>query len=75
MNTKRQVNNMPIVMTDYKMIYKDQVFNVLSISFTLDRPTENNKLKIKFIQATFINENGEVHIIEDEAWCFKFVRR
>jgi hypothetical protein len=72
---KRQVNDMPIQMTDFKMIYKEQVFNVLSINPILDGMAEQNKFKIKFIQAMYINEDGEIRMIEDEAWCFKFVRK
>lgn len=52
-----------------------QVFNVLSINPIFDGMAEQNKFKIKFIQAMYINEDGEIRMIEDEAWCFKFVRR
>ncbi len=67
---------MRIDMSNYKMIYQDQVFNVISIMPTVD--FDNSKphpTKIKFINATVINENGELAIIDDEAWMFKFVRR
>ncbi|BCK01426.1 hypothetical protein [Anaerocolumna chitinilytica] len=66
---------MPIVMTDYKMVYKDQVFNALSIRPIVDSNLKNGKRIVNFIEAMYINEDGEVEIIEDEAWCFKFVRR
>lgn len=62
-------------MIDYKMIYQDQVFNALSIDLILNGNISNSKYKIKFIRATYIDEDGEVKIIEDESWCFKFVRR
>jgi len=32
-------------------------------------------VKIKFIQMIFINEDGNLASVEDEAWMFKFVRR
>lgn len=66
---------MPIQMTDFKTIYKDQVFNVLSVCPIFDGNMENNQRKIKFVEAMYINEDGEIRIIQDEAWCFKFVRR
>jgi hypothetical protein len=66
----------PIDMSNYKMIYKDQVFNVVSImpEFTSDF-ADNGISKPTFIGATYIDENGEIRIVRDEAWCFKFVRR
>jgi hypothetical protein len=75
-NGRKGSNNMGlgIDMTNYKMIYNDQVFNVLSIWLTVTND-DGGKPKPKFIQATYIDENGEVKIVEDEAWCFKFVRR
>ena len=67
---------MGIDMSNYKMIYKDQVFNVVSIMPTVEFPDGNNQPdKIRFISATVINENGELAIINDEAFMFKFVRR
>ena len=67
---------MGIDMSNYKMIYKDQVFNVLHIMPTVDFSNENNQPnKVKFINATVINENGELAIVDDEACMFKFVRR
>lgn len=65
---------MPIDMSNYKMIYKEQVFNVVSIIPTFEIKTEGNP-KMKFIEACFIDEDGELKIVRDEAWCFKFVRR
>jgi hypothetical protein len=71
---------MGIDMSNYKMIYKDQVFNVVGIMPILDftgvNNAENNGFKkVKFIEASVIDENGELAIINDEAWMFKFVRR
>lgn len=67
---------MGIDMSNYKMIYKDQVFNVVGIVPTFYNDSTNKGFKkIKFIEASIINENGELAIVEDEAWMFKFVRR
>ncbi|MBZ9635609.1 hypothetical protein [Clostridium sp. FP1] len=70
---------MGIDISNYKMIYNDQVFNVVGIIPTIDYLEETNrtnkKCKVKFIEASVINENGELQIINDEAFMFKFVRR
>lgn len=71
---------MPIDMSNYKMIYKDQVFNVLGIMINCRVNFQENLEKKgldkpKFIEATYLDENGEVAIVRDEAFMFKFVRR
>ena len=66
---------MGIDMSNYKMIYQDQVFNVVGIMPTVDFGTGNGPKKVTLIEASVINEDGELRIISDEAWCFKFVRR
>ena len=69
---------MGIDMSNYKMIYKDQVFNVINIMMTtefLSNIAEEQEVKVTNIEATYIDENGEIKIIRDEATMFKFVRR
>ena len=67
---------MGIDMSNYKMIYKEQVFNVVGVIPTFNAAgSANESPKIKFIEASYIDENGELRIVRDEAWCFKFVRR
>ena len=67
---------MGIDMSNYKMIYNDQVFNVVGIVPTINCPDDKNGIrKVKFIDASVIDECGELKIIHDEAWMFKFVRR
>ena len=67
---------MGIDMSNYKMIYNDEVFNVISIMPTFDYVEDANKApKVKFIDATYLNENGELATVNDEAWMFKFIRR
>lgn len=65
---------MPINMTDYKMIYHDQVYNVLQISIDV-LVKEGATPKPRFIDAVYIDEDGMIKAISDEAWCFQFVRR
>lgn len=67
---------MGIDMSNYKMIYQDQVFNVVSIMPTIDFNIDTTGVnKPKFIQASYVDENGELTFVSDEAWMFKFVRR
>lgn len=65
---------MPINMKDYKMIYHDRVYNVLQIRIDF-RVEEGATPKPRFIDAVYIDEEGMIKAISDEAWCFQFVRR
>lgn len=59
-------------MGDYKMI----VFNVVFIIVTFNKPiNETGFSKTTFIEASYIDENGELKVVRDEAWMFRFVRR
>jgi hypothetical protein len=67
---------MGLDMSNFKMIYKDQVFNAVSVIPNIDFNPENVGFKKpKFIEAWYINEDGELAVIHDEAWRFKFVTR
>jgi hypothetical protein len=68
---------MGIDMSNYKMIYKDQVYNVVGIipGFSNVDFSINGIKKPSTLEATIIDEDGEIKIIRDEAWMFKFVRR
>lgn len=66
---------MPINMTDYKMIVHERVYNVLQIMIEFGGGSENSELKPKFIESVYIDEDGMIKILRDEAWCFQFVRR
>lgn len=68
---------MPINMTDYKMIVHERVYNVLQIILDFDRgPAEDGTPpQPKFIDAVYIDEDGVIKTMRDEAWCFQFVRR
>lgn len=66
---------MPINMTDFKMIYKDRVYNVLQMVLEFGNSQEGEFPCPKFIEAVYIDENGTVALVHDEAWCFQFVRK
>jgi hypothetical protein len=61
---------------NYKVIYGDIVYNPINIMPTLKFNEDKTKpTKIQFISMYYINEDGELRFVEDEAWMFKFVRR
>lgn len=65
---------MPINMTDYRMIINERVYNVLQIMIDFAGPLEEGKPpKPKFIDAVYIDKDGTIKTIRDEAWCFQFV--
>lgn len=66
---------MPINMTDFKMIYQDRVYNVLQIMINFGCIQKEETPAPKYIEAVYLNENGEVKVVHDEAWCFQFVRK
>lgn len=69
---------MPINMTDYKMIIHERVYNVIQIMIDFAPYTENEEgkpPKPKFIDAVYIDEDGTIKVLRDEAWCFQFIRR
>ena len=67
---------MGIDMSNYMMIYKERVFNVINIMPSFEPcDREVGTRKAKMIDAATINEDGELVVINDEAWMFKFVRR
>lgn len=65
---------MPINMTDYRMIINERVYNVLQIMIDFAGPLEEGEPP-KLIDAVYIDEDGTIKTMRDEAWCFQFVRR
>lgn len=50
--------------------------DLLQIMIDFAGPSEEGKPpKPKFIDAVYIDEDGTIKTIRDEAWCFQFVRR
>lgn len=72
---------MPINMTDYKMIHNERVYNVIQIMIDFgqyyypESGETKEAPKPKFIDAVYIDEDGAIKVIHDEAWTFQFVRR
>lgn len=68
--------SMPVDMKGFKMIYNDRVYNVLHIMIDFETCKEGDESpQPKFIEAIYLNEDGEVKTVRDEAWCFQFVRK
>jgi hypothetical protein len=68
-----------IDLSRYKVVHSGRVLNALSLDF-LDYgdnfPEEIEKainIKPKFIGVLVINEDGNIELIHDEAWCFQFI--
>lgn len=66
---------MPINMTDYKMIIHERIYNVIQIMIDFAPYEEGKPPKPKFIDAVYIDEDGAIKVLRDEAWCFQFIRR
>jgi hypothetical protein len=64
---------MGIDMTNFKMIYKDKVYNCLALMTCINLSGE--KLDVKELDVTFINEDNRVEIIRDEAYRFQFIAK
>lgn len=70
---------MGIDLSRFKVVYGDKVLNALSLMNVQRKPedfTKNDEKLIskpKFIEVMAINEDGNIIIINDEAWCFQFL--
>lgn len=66
---------MPINMTDYRMILRDRVYNVLQIVLVTSFERESDGPTVKYIEAAYIDEDGSIKFLRDEPQYFQFVRR
>lgn len=69
---------MIISMTDFKMIYKDQIFDVLSVnSYNVGALNYSGEAEIrnKIVEACVLDSDGKIKFIEDELDAFKFLRK
>lgn len=65
---------MGLDMTNFKVIYKEQVFNCLSMIPTVEIVSPNTA-KVNSIEVMFLNSQNRVEIIRDEAIKFQFVSK
>lgn len=68
---------MGLDMSDFKVIYNNRAYNVISVIPSIEPDPQNNTgvMKPHHINVWFINEDSELVMIHDEARMFKFVRR
>lgn len=66
---------MPINMTDYRMILRGRVYNVLQIVLVTRFEDGDDAPTVKYIEAAYIDEDGSIKILRDEPQYFQFLRR
>lgn len=66
---------MPINMTDYRMILRGRVYNVLQIVPVTKFENGDDEPTVKYIEAVYIDEDGSIKILRDEPQYFQFLRR
>lgn len=66
---------MPINMTDYRMILRGRVYNVLQIVLVTKFENGDDEPTVKYVEAVYIDEDGSIKFLRDEPQHFQFVRR
>ena len=66
---------MPINMTDYRMILRGRVYNVLQIVLVTRFEDGDDAPTVKYIEAVYIDEDGSIKILRDEPQYFQVLRR
>ena len=66
-----------IDMSRFKVVHNGRVLNALALDYIdfgggFDIEKAIN-IKPKFIGVLVINEDGNIELIHDEAWCFQFI--
>lgn len=61
-----------------RVVYGERVYRTLAVrDLCEERPKDEtvieHKIKIKYITVIVLNEDGQVMILEDEAWMFQFL--
>ena len=69
---------MNIDLSKFKVVYKDTALKAVALINMEINPKEyENKqcgwIKPKMLEVMVINEDGNIRIIIDEAWCFQFI--
>ncbi len=63
-------------LTGWKVIYNNIIYRVMEVRPNFNALIgERKKIeKPKFLDVIVINEDGEIVLLYDEAWCFQFIR-
>lgn len=59
--------------SNYKMVYKERVYNCISLSPSFEDRDNNNQPKCLSVCA--VDEDGVFKVFDDETWCFQFIPR
>jgi hypothetical protein len=55
------------------MVYKDNVYNCLSMMPTLDGTIGNSK--VNFLEVIYIDSDNRVNVVYDEVFMFQFISK
>ena len=63
-------------MRGFKVVYKERVYNALEMvcEFGEEARKETGESEPKFLTVLVLNEDGNVKMLEDEAFMFQFMR-
>lgn len=63
-------------MRGFKVVYKERVYNALEMvcGFEDETRKETGESAPKFLTVLVLNEDGNVKMLEDEAFMFQFIR-
>ena len=63
-------------MRGFKVVYKERVYNALEMvcEFGEEARKEPGESEPKFLMVLVLNEDGNVKMLEDEAFMFQFMR-
>lgn len=63
-------------MRGFKVVYKERVYNALEMvcNFEGEAPKQPSESSPKFLTVLVLNEDGNVKMLEDEAFMFQFIR-
>lgn len=69
---------MNIDLSRFKVVYRDIVLKAVALMNMEINPKEYEDkqcgwIKPKMLEVMVINEDGNIQIIIDEAWCFQFI--
>ena len=71
---------MPIIdIQNYKVIYNNRVLKALQVEIVFSDDQRipmigtRSDIKPKFLIVTYINEDCNIAVAQDEAWCFQFI--
>jgi hypothetical protein len=62
-------------MTDYRVLYKNIIYNAVSVGIIVSWNAEECKNELYNIDVTYLDENNRIAIITDNVKEFQFIRK